>query len=157
MALQSSGAISISQIQAEVGGSYSLRALSAAAGKSTPDAMSEFYGYSSAPVTHSVYINFYYPGYVGCYNGYYFYLTASEAVNADFTATLYWYGDLGGAFNGSVTINSGASCGSNYYVYSGGVYCGGEYYSANNYYFTPNSYGSQNYVGNQVYLDLYPC
>ena len=48
MALPSSGPISISQIKAELGsGSNSLRALSAAAGKSTPDAMSEFYGYSS--------------------------------------------------------------------------------------------------------------
>lgn len=50
MALQSSGAISISQIKTELGSSsYSLRTLSAAAGKSTPDAMSEFYGYSNLP------------------------------------------------------------------------------------------------------------
>ena len=49
MALQSSGAISISQIKTELGSSsYSLRTLSAAAGKSTPDAMSEFYGYSAS-------------------------------------------------------------------------------------------------------------
>jgi len=48
MALQSSGAISISQIKTELGSSSnSLRTLSAAAGKGTPDAMSEFYGYSS--------------------------------------------------------------------------------------------------------------
>jgi hypothetical protein len=48
MALQTSGAISISQIKTELGStSNSLRALSAAAGKSTPDAMSEFYGYAS--------------------------------------------------------------------------------------------------------------
>ena len=48
MALQTSGPIAISEIQSEVGGtSYSLRDLSAAAGFSTPDAMSEFYGYSS--------------------------------------------------------------------------------------------------------------
>lgn len=48
MALQSSGAISISQIRAEVGnGSYSLYALSQAAGFSSPDAMSEFYGYAA--------------------------------------------------------------------------------------------------------------
>jgi len=50
MALQTSGAISISQIKAELGSSSnSLRDLSAAAGKSSPDAMSEFYGYSAAP------------------------------------------------------------------------------------------------------------
>ena len=49
MALQSSGAISISQIKTELGScSNSLRALSAAAGKSTSDAMSEFYGYSGS-------------------------------------------------------------------------------------------------------------
>ena len=48
MALQSSGAISISQIKTELGSSSnSLRTLSAAAGKSTPDSMSEFYGYSA--------------------------------------------------------------------------------------------------------------
>jgi hypothetical protein len=45
--IPSSGPISISQISQElVYGSYSLRALSANAGKSTPDSMSEFYGYS---------------------------------------------------------------------------------------------------------------
>lgn len=51
MALQSSGSISINQIRTELGSSsYSLRTLSAAAGKSTPDAMSEFYGYSASTV-----------------------------------------------------------------------------------------------------------
>lgn len=50
MALQTSGPISISNIKAELGSaSNSLRALSSAAGFSTPDSMSEFYGYSSAP------------------------------------------------------------------------------------------------------------
>jgi hypothetical protein len=45
-ALPSSGSISISQIRTElVNGSGSLRALSADAGKSTPDSMSEFRGY----------------------------------------------------------------------------------------------------------------
>ena len=155
MALPSSGPLSINDIRNALGtGNGSLRYLSSLAGKSTPDAISEFYGYSP---THDVYINFYYPSYVGCYNYYYFAATSNEALSTSLTITMYWYGDLGGAFNGSVTINSGASCGSNSYVYSGGVYCGGEYYSSNNYYFSPNSYGSQNYVGNQVYLDLYPC
>lgn len=47
MALQSSGAISISQIKTELGSSdNSLRNLSSTAGFSIPDAMSEFYGYS---------------------------------------------------------------------------------------------------------------
>jgi hypothetical protein len=49
--LQSSGAISIDNIRTELQqaqGNNSLRSLSATAGKSTPDAMSEFYGYSFA-------------------------------------------------------------------------------------------------------------
>ena len=49
MALQSSGAISISQIKTELGSaSNSLRTLSSLAGHTTPDSMSEFYGFSSA-------------------------------------------------------------------------------------------------------------
>ena len=50
MTLQSSGTISISQINTEVSSvnSHSLRALSAAASKSTPDGVNEFYGYSHA-------------------------------------------------------------------------------------------------------------
>ena len=51
MALQTSGPISISDIKTELGSSSnSLRNLSAAAGFSTPDAMSEFYGYSAGEV-----------------------------------------------------------------------------------------------------------
>lgn len=47
MALPSSGPLSISMIRTELGSaSGSLRALSALAGKSIPDAISEFYGYS---------------------------------------------------------------------------------------------------------------
>src|SRR6056300_541680 len=50
MALQTSGSISISQIRGEVGGSSnSLRSLSNTAGKSAPDGMQEFYGYSGSP------------------------------------------------------------------------------------------------------------
>lgn len=48
MTLQSSGTISISQIKSELGSSSnSLRTLSAAAGKSAPDGLTEFYGYSN--------------------------------------------------------------------------------------------------------------
>lgn len=52
MALPSSGPISGSQIGAEVGASapYSLRSMSSTAGFSSPDAMSEFYGYSGSDV-----------------------------------------------------------------------------------------------------------
>jgi hypothetical protein len=49
MALQSSGAISISDIKTELGSSSnSLATLSVAAGKTQPHSMSEFYGYSAA-------------------------------------------------------------------------------------------------------------
>ena len=48
MTLQSSGAISMSQIGTELSNnSRSIRTLSAAAGKSTPDSFSEFYSYSA--------------------------------------------------------------------------------------------------------------
>ena len=48
MALPTSGQLSLSMIAIELGAStpYSLRGLSSLAGKSTPDAVSEFYGYS---------------------------------------------------------------------------------------------------------------
>lgn len=49
MALQSSGQISITDIKTELGSSSgSLTTLSTAAGKASPHAMSEFYGYSNA-------------------------------------------------------------------------------------------------------------
>jgi len=61
MPLQGSGAISISQIRTElinVNASYSLRTLSSAAGKTSPDAMSEFYGYSACPPNGTFYTSF---------------------------------------------------------------------------------------------------
>ncbi|CAB4154009.1 hypothetical protein UFOVP638_47 [uncultured Caudovirales phage] len=54
MALPSSGTLSISQIRTELGSSSgSLRTLSGLAGKSTPDAISEFYGYANNSITFS--------------------------------------------------------------------------------------------------------
>ena len=49
MALPSSGPLSLSQIGTAVGASspYSLRSMSSTAGFSTPDAVSEFYGFTS--------------------------------------------------------------------------------------------------------------
>jgi len=54
MALQTSGPLSINDIRVELGqaqANSSLRSLSALAGKSTPDAISEFYGYSNVTST----------------------------------------------------------------------------------------------------------
>ena len=54
MALQTSGAISIDNIRTELGqaqANSSLRALSALANFSSPDAMSDFYGYSNVTAT----------------------------------------------------------------------------------------------------------
>ena len=52
MALPSSGEISIGDIRTEIGSSSgSLRTLSSAAGKSIPDAISEFHGYSHVTLT----------------------------------------------------------------------------------------------------------
>jgi len=58
MALPTSGQLSLSQIQLEIGGNLSnvsLRTLSGAAGFSSPDAMSEFYGYSAAAIGLEIY------------------------------------------------------------------------------------------------------
>lgn len=154
MALQSSGAISISQIQAEVGGSYSLRALSAAAGFSTPDAMSEFYGYSSAVTVN---INVYLPSYVGCGNYYTFAATSSVNVNTNVNVGIAWYGDLGGYFSDSVSISSGSSCNSASVFSGSGVNCIGEYRVNEFWSMFPTTSGSQNYFPNTAVSDYYPC
>lgn len=160
MALPSSGAISISQIQTEIGGSYSLRALSAAAGFATPDAMSEFYGYSAS---YTVYINAYVPDYVGCYQ---YYNIAATATNASATATIPvytsltvsvgWNGDLGGYFSGYLTITAGSTCGSTS-GYTGATNCNGEYVSIVNWSISPQSSGNQSYVSNIVFYSNPPC
>ena len=53
MALPSSGSLSLNDIRAELSAAstnVSLRSMSSTAGKSTPDAVSEFYGYSNIPL-----------------------------------------------------------------------------------------------------------
>jgi hypothetical protein len=52
MALQSSGQISLNDIATEIGLSppFSLRSMSSTAGFSSPDTISDFYGYSAGPV-----------------------------------------------------------------------------------------------------------
>jgi len=166
MALPNSGPLSISEIRDEEvnnGGfasTYSLYQLSINAGKVSPDAISEFYGYSAVT---TVYINAYVPSYVGCYNYYTFCATSSNAsnttaipVNTTLTVTIGWNGDLAGYFSGQVTILQGQSCG-NVGTYSGGTNCNGEYVSIVNWSMSPNTSGNQAYVSNIVYYNTYPC
>jgi len=159
MALQSSGPISISQIRNELnpvhGSSYSLRQLSSWAGKGTPDAMSEFYGYTAATTVN---IAAYYPSYMGCGNYYTFAAVAATAVSTTLTITMNWYGDLGGFMQGIVYIYSGTTCGSTS-VYSGtAINCVGEYRNNEYWESSPTSNGSQSYqTGVTVYNDLIPC
>lgn len=107
MALQSSGAISISDIRNEqvnyggFGSTYSLRALSSNAGKGTPDAMSEFYGYNASPSPTCTYYYAAYSGYFGyydCENNSYYY-----------TYYEYGYGVCARSADGGF-YNSGNSC-----------------------------------------------
>ena len=101
MTLQSSGTIRISDIKAELSNSSgSLRTLSSAAGKSTPDAMSEFYGYSGTPVSYTYNIV--------AYNGYVTvqgtYTTKTGTPNTTFS----FYNNSGsGGVVGSVCAQSG--------------------------------------------------
>lgn len=83
MSLQSSGPISISDIRNEqvnyggFGSTYSLRTLSSNAGKGTPDAMSEFYGYNAAPAPSCYY-------YVCTTPGYYYYFPCYGSFSYDY-------------------------------------------------------------------------
>lgn len=155
MPLPSSGAISISQIRTELGtSSGSLRNLSSLAGKSTPDAMSEFYGYSASVTVN---IDVYLPAYVGCYNYYTFAATSSQVVNTNVNVGINWYGDLGGFFSGSVTIASGTACGSATVYSGGGVNCIGEVRQNEFWSMFPTTSGGQNYFPNTVYSDIVPC
>lgn len=72
MALPSSGPLSISQIKAELSTSQnSLRYLSQSVGFSTPDSISEFYGYSAATQYYAYYVEVFtcYAG--SCYSSMY--------------------------------------------------------------------------------------
>lgn len=156
MALQSSGAISISQINAEVTAvdSNSLTTLSTTVGFSAPHSMSEFYGYSASVTVN---IDVYLPSYVGCYNYYTFAATSSAVVNTNVNVGIAWYGDLGGYFSGSVSIPSGSSCNSASVYTGGGVNCVGEYRVNEFWSMFPTTSGGQNYFPYNAYSDYYPC
>ena len=162
MALPASGPISGSQIGTELGLSspYSLHNMSLSASFSTPDAMSDFYGYVAAT---NIYINVIVPSVMTCGQYYTFcaYVSGGTTVDTTVQAQITWNGDLGGSVYGTVNINSGNNCGSNIYVYSGyGVNCGGENYASSYPAVSPTSYGSQNYFINYVTtenLEVCPC
>ena len=101
MTLQSSGAISLSQIKTELNNtSNSIRTLSAAAGKSQPDSFSEFYGYSAAPVSYT-YSIVAYSGYVTVQGTY---TTKTGTANTSFS----FYNNSGsGGTVGSVCAREG--------------------------------------------------
>lgn len=156
MALPSSGPLGIGAIRTELGSSSgSLRALSALAGFSTPDAISEFYGYSPAV---DVYIDAYMPIYVTCSQTYTFAATSSIPVSGGgLTVNIQWYGDLGGYFTASVTIPNGNSCNTGT-GFSSGVNCMGEFRSSAFWSMSPASYPTQNYSPRDVYDNgLLPC
>jgi hypothetical protein len=126
MALPSSGPLSISAIRTELGTSNgSLRALSALAGFSSPDAMSEFYGYAASGVVQS---------------GLTWHLDASDtgtATNSQWTNKV-----NSGQFGTPNTFNGGSapvittSGGIRYYQYTGttapaAAFLGGGYHALN--------------------------
>jgi hypothetical protein len=169
MALPSSGPLGIGAIRTELGSaSGSLRTLSSLAGFSTPDAISEFYGYSAAT---NVYISYYYPNYMTCYNVYTFSATSSAVLATSLTIYMSWFGDLGGFYQAIYTFNSGTACASTDINTGPNVSCSGEFVSSVQYGFTcgacsccPSQYGSQIYgdpntspTGGAVYYNILPC
>lgn len=101
MTLQSSGAISISQIKSELGSSLnSLRSLSALAGKSAPDAISEFYGFNNTPVSYT-YSIIAYNGYTTVQGNY---TSPSGGVNS----FSFYNNSPGGGIVGTVCARDGA-------------------------------------------------
>ena len=101
MALPSSGPLSINDIRTALGSSSgSLRALSALAGFSTPDAISDFYGYNPTPVSYTYNII--------AYNGFVTvsgtYTTKTGVANTPFS---FYNSSSSGGIVGSVCARSG--------------------------------------------------
>ena len=96
------------------------------------------------------------PNYMGCQNYYNFVASADYVVNVNVTADIYWYGDLGGVQQGSVTILGGQSCNSTS-VYTNNINCMGEYVSYVDTILTPLSSGSQSYGPGIPTYNSCPC
>jgi hypothetical protein len=157
MALPASGPISGSQIGTELGistGPYSLRNMSASASFSSPDAMSEFYGYSALT---NVTINI---GTQTTADGsgnitVYAWTAGNVTVDTNVTVQFLWTGDLSNTINSSVIIYSGTSC-------SGGIgFVGaaiGEYTSTFDIAsLTPTTSATQNYLQGGATTPITSC
>jgi hypothetical protein len=100
MALPGSGQLSLGDIAGELGlslSNLSLRDMSDTAGFSTPDAVSEFYGYGSITYTYYAYYaagdpcNFeYYDIYLGS-DGVYYALLSGDVYDPMYNSTTDWY------------------------------------------------------------------
>ena len=122
MALPSSGTLSISQIRNEqvnnglLNSTYSLRQLSANAGKSSPDAISEFYGYGLTTSNLQLYLSTVgtasYPG-----SGATWYDVSGNGYNATMSGTVPYVAGTPGVIGAA-----------GYFNYSGGGY----YFNGNN-------------------------
>ena len=122
MALPSSGTLSISQIRNEqvnnglLNSTYSLRQLSANAGKSSPDAISEFYGYGLTTSNLQLYLSTVgtssYPG-----SGAIWYDVSGNGYNATMSGTVPYVAGTPGVIGAA-----------GYFNYSGGGY----YFNGNN-------------------------
>jgi len=143
MALPSSGTISISQIRTELGTSDgSLRNLSALAGKSTPDAMSEFYGYSACPPSGTYYTQYcdgtslYYTYHNGSC-GYYDSLYQANSPTCGYTECIYYICTTAGYYYYfGCSVNSGFNY--EYFEYGQGVCVSGTGISQSAFYDTGN-------------------
>jgi hypothetical protein len=156
MALPASGPISGSQIGTELGVSspYSLHNMSLSASFSTPDAMSDFYGYSALT---DVTIN------IGTQNNadgsgdivVYAWTTGNVNVDTNVTVQFLWTGDVFSTINNSVIIYSGNSC-------SGGITFGGASAGENTSTFdisslTPSTSATQNYLQGSATTPVTAC
>ena len=132
MALPSSGQLSLNDIRMELGlsqSNVSLRSMSSTAGFSTPDAVSEFYGYSATPNyrTFSIINSATTSGEVCSLFGeddltLYFFESGGDGSPACPSAGVYVYEDssLTVPFNGKDSYWKSNQCGSGYYIVSVG-------------------------------------